>query len=359
MQFTARYADGRTALRHDVTIYVGSDAVSIVDANGTVLDRWPFRGLRLAEEVYVGQPARLIHADKPDANLLIEEPDAVRLVCKRIPGLGGRYLGGLRTGQRLLLWTGALIAVVTLVVVTVPQLAGASARFVPKPWAQALGSAVVESMAPNTCEGSDAMRALDSLVERLTSGRDNPYPIKIRVARDDTVNALAAPGGHVVILSGLIEQAESGDELAAVLAHEVAHAELQHPLRGILRAAGLGLVASAFFGDLSGLGSIAADLGQHAMMMSYTRDDERAADRIAVEMLNGADLRSVGFVRFFERLRDANGSPSEDPDSTIYQLFASHPMHADRIRLIKDLGTGTQPAFTGEEWAAIKGVCKR
>ena len=69
--------------------------------------------------------------------------------------------------------------------------------------------------------------------------RPTTVPITVRVIPEKTVNAFAAPGGQVVLFSGLIEKAESPEEVAGVMAHEIAHAIERHPMQTMPRAAGM------------------------------------------------------------------------------------------------------------------------
>ena len=114
------------------------------------------------------------------------------------------------------------------------------------------------------------------------------------VLKDRSVNAFAAPGGHVVVLSGLIDEAKSGDEVAGVLAHEIAHVIHRHPMESLVRAMGLAVLAEALSGD--GLGGTAAML---LAVTAYSREAEAEADATAVALLEGSrGLRSVGLDRF-------------------------------------------------------------
>lgn len=355
MWFDAKLADGQTASRRPVRARTTPLGLEITDERGQDVDRWSLEGLELAEEVYRGQPARLMHAERADANLLIHDSQAIERLCADIPKLRKRYLARATGGQRLVYWSTALVVVAVAVVFGLPHLSGMAAKLVPPPWEQALGSRVADTFTTVSCTEPQGRAALDQLVQRLTPDTELPYPLSVEVAPLESVNAFAAPGGQIVILKGLLDAAETSDEVAAVLAHEIAHSLERHPMAGLIRAVGLSLIVSAAIGDVSTAAGIASDLGEHLLSMSYTRHDEATADRLALEMLNDADISPEGFIRFFERL------DAEDhvPDSDLAKLLSSHPSHEDRISNARTLGRGTGPALGDTEWKALRNICVR
>jgi len=89
------------------------------------------------------------------------------------------------------------------------------------------------------------------------------------------------------------------------------------------------------------------------LVLSYSRDTEREADRIGMELLNRAGIRGDGLVHFFARLQEESKGKDRLP-----VLFASHPMHAERVERLKLLATGTQPALSPKQWRALRGICR-
>lgn len=349
-----RFSDGLSAAQHPVTIYPGAAALTIVDADGRTLDTWPYRGLRLAEEVYRDQPARLLHGERPDAILRVDCPDNVRRLCQHIPGLNSRYLARFGPLPRLLMWGSFALLAVTLLIVVTPHLAAASARFVPLEWERSLGDMVVAGIGSDTCSRAQGEAALQTLVNKLTGSRSLPAPLQITVTQSEQINAFAAPGGHVVLLSGLIENAQSPEQLAGVLAHEIGHVAERHPMEGALRAVGLSIVVSAIVGDVSGLAALATSVGEHLAVMSYSRATEAEADALAVEMLNEANIRGDDFVLFFNQLDD-----SENPVAASFGGYlSSHPPPKHRARGIREHIRGSGDAMTAAEWQAVKGMCQ-
>ena len=139
--------------------------------------------------------------------------------------------------------------------------------------------------------------ALTRLADRILAGARLHVPVEMEVIRSDQVNAFAAPGGRIAILSGLLETASGPDQVAAVLAHELGHVAHRDGLRAILRAAGTQGALTLFLGDLAG-GSLSA-LTQLALAASYSREMEREADEYAHARLAAAGIPTAALARFF------------------------------------------------------------
>lgn len=144
-------------------------------------------------------------------------------------------------------------------------------------------------------------------------------------------NAFALPDGTLVITDELIELARNDDEMIlGVLAHEIGHVERQHSLRQLYRAAGLAGLVMLIAGDI---GSAMEDIlaqGGGLLALSYSRDAEREADRISVDLMLAAGRDPLAIKRFFERLETMTGTNSKT------SILATHPATAERRRDIAD-----------------------
>lgn len=131
----------------------------------------------------------------------------------------------------------------------------------------------------------------DMLQDILGTMPPQPFPVTVSVLLDNSINAFAAPAGYVFLNSGLILQMEHSSEIAAVLAHELAHVSQRHIARNIERSkmlsigtlvgvlAGAMLSGSSEAGEALAMGSLA---GGQAAALKYSRDDEREADHIGL-----------------------------------------------------------------------------
>ncbi len=354
LEFEGAFADGQTAVLRPVRLLVGAQTISLMGLDGAPIETWPFSRLTLAEEVYPGQPARIINSERRGASIRISEPEAITEICRRIPRLRSRDLSGWKPSSRFVFWLSTMVATIALLLLGVPRLADVGARLVPTDWAQALGQEIVETMPGTACEGEAGGQALHELTLRLANQVSLPVTLEVQVRDSDGINAFAAPGGQIVVLSGLLDNAESPEELAGVLAHEIGHVVERHPMRGLLRQVGLTLVVAAVVGDVSTLATLAADFGKQIAVMSYSRDDEAAADDIAIDILNSSNIRGDGLVDFFERLQGATLSDYVPH----LELLESHPGVEERLVKIRERVTGQGDAMSAAAWQSLRAICQ-
>lgn len=156
--------------------------------------------------------------------------------------------------------------------------------------------------------------------------------------KDPNINAFAAPGGYVVINSGLVLAADNASELASVIAHELAHINQRHISRAIdesqrmqwpmLAAMLASILLSATAGGQAGQAAMSASTAYGIQnQLQFSRDFEREADRIGIRALASAGFDPAGMPSFFEKLQNWNrlqgGSPME--------FLSTHPLTLDRI----------------------------
>ncbi len=168
---------------------------------------------------------------------------------------------------------------------------------------------------------------------------DNAFAWDIFLLRDRTLNAFALPGGRVGVHLGLIAATASGDELASVLAHELAHLSQRHIARGIAsasRQSGVATVAMVL-GALLAARAGSPDLAQAAIaggqasliqgQLNFSRDMEREADRIGHGVHVDAGFDAAGSVAMFDRLDQS--ARLNDAGSLPY--LRTHPLTTDRL----------------------------
>ena len=182
-------------------------------------------------------------------------------------------------------------------------------------------------------EPSDSATAkqLQALADRLARHMDLPEEIQLSVhyQESETVNALATLGGNIVFFEGLVEQIESEDELAAVMAHEIAHIKLRHPISAL----GKGLSITIFATFVSGFsGSTAGDWlisnSAQLTLMNYSRKQESAADLLAAQALQAEYGHIRGAQELFKRFESLEAQQISSKVSV--EAFRSHPYSADR-----------------------------
>lgn len=157
------------------------------------------------------------------------------------------------------------------------------------------------------------------------------------IVQEPSINAFAAPGGFIGMHSGLLLATESESELAAVLAHEIAHITQRHMARAYEAAERMSvpmaaaLLAAILLGSRDGhLGSAAlaaATAGSTQYQINFTRANEKEADRIGIEMLAQAGFDPRSMPIFFERLQQS----SRYYGNTLPEFLSTHPITINRI----------------------------
>jgi len=168
-------------------------------------------------------------------------------------------------------------------------------------------------------------KLLNSLTEKLPDQRE----YKVYIITTDEVNALALPGGTILVFSGLLKEIDSENELAFVLAHELGHfAHKDH-----LRALGRRMVLFALSSMLIGQDSTVSDfLGNSLskMEMKFSQRQERNADLFALNLLDQKYNHVAGAIEFLEKMEEKRKVPK------FLYFFATHPHPANRIKAVKE-----------------------
>ena len=152
------------------------------------------------------------------------------------------------------------------------------------------------------------------------------YQLNFRKSKTIGANALALPGGYVVITDELIALADTSqnyDEITAVLAHELGHVKERHALRQTLQGTVAGLIILSITGDVS---SIAAGLPALMVNMSYTRELETEADQYALKSLSAACIPTKSFSTILTKLAKSHGGGMAMPE-----IISSHPDSKARV----------------------------
>lgn len=188
---------------------------------------------------------------------------------------------------------------------------------------------------------------LTTLGSRLAAHSDQPrQPFTFFVMDDRQINAFATLGGYIGVNAGLVLTADSEDEVAAVISHEIAHVTQDHVLRAVERAqrdqlpvllAMLGVIAAA----QSAGGNSSDDAAQAAMagamgllaqrQINYTRSNESEADRLGIRTLSRSHYDVDAMAGFFEKMQIASRGNSNSGYYSVPDYLRTHPVTTTRI----------------------------
>ena len=173
----------------------------------------------------------------------------------------------------------------------------------------------------------DVQALLDSLVALMP---ENNMKYKVTIFHSDDVNALALPGGNIVVFSGLLKTVESENELAMVLGHELGHFYYKDHIRGLGRGIVFVIMSSILFGSTNDFTNLLSS-AMMTMELKFSREQESAADEFGLYLLNAKYGHTGGSTDFFHKLHQQIELPE------FLGFLTSHPVNAERVRNLSQL----------------------
>lgn len=336
IQIRGIYYDGVSSLQTPVVIsFADSSEVRI---QGGQIDR-----VILFTQLTVD--SRLAHTRRniylPDgAKLETEENDAIDRVCRQFQAKPHNGLMHKLESH----WAAALIALSVCVAFIwsgiefgVPAVARWVATLTPAEIEQKLGAQTLDMLdewllKPTTLSDDTTdklQRRFQGLSAKLSARHD--YRLEFRQSRRVGANAVALPGGTIVVTDALVELAESEEQMVAVLAHEIGHIEYQHGLRLLLQNSLAALFMAGVLGDVTSITSLSSALPTMLLESRYSRAFELEADRFASRFLTRQKIPVTALQRILKLLTSHHGMHNENE----FDYFSSHPALAKRLKTIQ------------------------
>ena len=331
------------------------------DAGSTTF--WPYREIRQTQGSYAGEEVRLERGGELPEALVIRDREFLASL-REAGGIGARLYEPGQRRARVMVTIAAGLGVVALAAAIyawgIPALAMVVAARVPVSWEESLGSSIAREVEKSgkRCDEPTRQRRIEEIVTRLaTASPRAPYTFHVVVLDDKLVNAMAAPGGFVVVFRGLLTHTKTPEELAGVLAHEIEHVVLRHATRSLIQHMSTSLLLVALTGDVTGAVTYGAQAAQLLGNLQYSRRAEEEADSEGMRRLRAARVDPAGMIHFFESIEKDGGSA---PAALKY--LSTHPRTADRIARLRRLAAevpGEPPVklFEGYDWTDIGRMC--
>ncbi len=356
------YLDGQTADRQKVQIFPTKAGLQIqTENNGGFF--WLYGEIRQAQPFHGDQQIRLERGGETPEILLI--PGSSFLVAiRRVEPKQAKKFRSPTSGRNwfmvsLTAAVGILGVTVILYLWGIPALASFVAPHVPVSWEDHLGQAVAGNFAPpeKRCLDPERNRIIERVVSALTSSMGScPYTFRVVMVDQDRVNALAAPGGTIIVYRGLIDRTETAEELAGVLAHEMQHILLRHSTRALLQRASMGILVAALTGDANGAMAFGLEGAGSLGLLRYSRQNEEEADVKGMQLLLASGIDPQGMITFYEKLKKI------DKKANLPDYLSSHPRLEKRIEQLKILAPASKRKFVkllaDYDWRQIKGICQ-
>ncbi len=255
----------------------------------------------------------------------------------------GRRSSKLHIWERLTVKRLAIFAVLLVVAgfalrAAVPFAADYAANSVPESWERHIGETAYTQLNRIYLEESnlptEKQAEINAIYDRLLAESELNYRPDLHMVAASGIgpNALALPGGPILVTDSLVRLADSNEELAGVLAHELAHVEARHGLRKVLRYGGWVMLANVVFADS---GSLIGEVGSLAALtatQAYSRDFEAEADLRGAQLMQASGIGIEPFIAIMTKLGRHCGDACETTG-----LWDSHPAMPDRIDSLREL----------------------
>jgi len=332
--FPAFRFDGRHAEALPVVLRIENAYVVVETAEGIELER------ERLDRAVVSEP--LDHAPRLlslPSGATLEVPDADRGFRRELERAGGRLSLAVRLQGWWLAVVIALAALVALLAAAYFKGLPAAARWVAFALPPRLEARMGDQLLAVLDKHYVRPSRLDPVRRRRISERFSraaaavapgvAYRLEFRTVGENGVNALALPGGIIILLDGLVEFAGDEDGVLGVLGHELGHVVHKHSAREILQSVGVGVLASLLWGDFSGMAaSVPVALG----VLRYSRDSEREADEFAVAFLRAQGLSARPLYEFFIKVRalESRLGVADIPD-----FLSTHPSTEERLERLR------------------------
>jgi predicted Zn-dependent protease len=397
-EFSGTFYDGKSANKYPVTLRLTAERLELVFPDGQQI-QWLYTDLQLSRTNSTG-PVRLERfTSNPDIvpeAIVIEDPRFLHEAHRVAPGaLGNVWNQPHKRSLRYALMILGLVIVPPLIfaiwVYAIPAMTNAVADQIPTKWEEKMGRDYFQTLFEKSIKEPDpkVRKALDAISKRLlTAVPDQPYSFRIHVHPSKMVNALALPGGTIVVFQGLINATETPEELAGVLAHEFQHVLKRHSTRNIVRSEAINLFGLIISGNSDSMTNVILQAGSVLEHLRYSRGLESQADAEGMKMMLATQVDPRGMIRVFEKLEEAQHqqlesmekskkkSDSEKKDSKETdkevkgsdkkggmappewtQYLSTHPEGEDRVEVLKKLSKHSvqkpRPLLPGFDWKTM------
>ena len=357
------FFDGNTSVRQEVTVELAPADLVLRSRDGQVLAQWPYGELN-----HVHAPDQVLRLGRGHASLArleIRDPVFAAAIDEKAAAVDRTGAVQRRMGMKVAaLVVVAVASIGFMALFALPALATRLTPLLPFEVERQLGQAVDAQLRaslggnlagrPLECGEAAGERpgraALTALIARLEAEAALPVPLRADVMRRKEPNAIALPGGQIYVFEGLIARAETPDELAGVIAHELGHVARRDGVKAVLETAGLTFLFGMLFGDFVGGGAIVID-AKAVLQSSYSRDAEAAADAYAVALMNRVGGKAEALGALLSRIDALHGAGPA--------ILRDHPQTAERVAAIRSLAKPgpARPLLDGAQWAALKNIC--
>jgi predicted Zn-dependent protease len=349
----AVYYDGERARRRTVSLQITASSLDIHEGAEWIAS-WPVGAVRRADApegilrlMLLKTGSSLARLDVNDA----EDQAAIRVRCVHFE----RGEHPERTGL-IVVWSAiAAVSLALSVLFLLPVVAERLTPLIPASVEGRLGNAVDNQVklifGDKICTDPRGAEVLEALTARLKKAAGLDARANVAVLDSKIPNAIALPGGRIYLFRGLLDRADSVDEIAGVLSHEMGHVAHRDSLRGLIQAGGASYLLGLLFGDIAGGGSIVF-VSRFLIDNAHSREAETAADDFSAKAMLASGRLPGAMGLLLKRI--------EGNERRLPAFLSTHPVTDQRLQALEKQVPSQEgePLLDDEEWRSLKEICK-
>lgn len=347
MIYQGKFFDGVKPASTKVELAV-VDSVLEIRSEGQILDQWPLA------KVY-RDPSQIVVTVlgcRGDDDVRLEVEDVGLL--KELGITASPWTPGLLKQHRkdFIFWGAAVAALVLILTFASEKITNSIVENI-KPateekWLASFSESPIHNQCALTAWQASIAEKLVKRIYPLMPGDEN-FNVQVQFIKNPEENAFALPGNAIWLLAGIFKKAETPEEIAGILAHEIEHVKKRHVIKNIVHSTMFVAALNFMAGDVSGFVLVDPKTAGNVLRLGYDRDMEREADAGAMDRLEKAGISTQGLISFF--LRADHESSFKIPG-----FLSTHPMNEERVNYLRryDNGETNPPIMTPEEWDELK-----
>jgi beta-barrel assembly-enhancing protease len=372
LQFNGSLFDGQSAQKQPVRIELTPYHITLTIPGRSAV-KWPYLDIRWAAETIPFHIEHQLNTPKGARleTLVVEDPDFYEN-CQRIaPDDFSRT-----TTKNSFNWKLLSAGILSLLLFFYAAFKIVPNYFVdqlvdkiPVKWEETLGDGVLSAFPVEKNPDPKVMALLTDILRLLKQSKpeETPYNLKIFILPTEQINALALPGGNIIVFEGLLKIADSPEELAGVLAHEAQHIFMKHSTRGILRNLASGMLLILVMGDANTVMESVVSIAGQLNTMGFSRKMETEADMKGLKLMLDAKINPQGMLSIFKKLlkeelkieKNKKNSSASINAKEVFSYLSTHPSAKSRLKKLEQQIENNSkklwiPLYPNSRWNEIK-----
>jgi Zn-dependent protease with chaperone function len=348
------FINGRTGAKTEVDLRIIKTSLEIRDPRDNLMlalwalgDIEPVRPLKAGRRV---KRLRMLCRNDPESRLDVENPETIALLQKANRTLRPPRRPLPRWARWVAVAAAALFAF-WLLLELMTAAAGPLTRGLPSSWETGVGQRLAVHLIRRlggVCGASGGQAALDSLGQRFDRDASQNPPVQLFAVKATEINSFALPGRIVIVTAGMIRDIETPEQFAGMVAHQLAHIDLGHTARHIVKQTGFGMAVLATIGPPLPFANAALS---DVLVLSYNRQEEAEANVFGQALLKKADISAQSIGSYF-RLLDLREKSQGFP--TGFQEAHPSPGKRQETQAVQPF---SRPPLSDREWQSLRGIC--